>query len=173
MLETASLSGILRPYPLRGAVGDYRSFRSFSGSLGTRTILVPNHAGWSDSASSPTHLPRDDQSQGGRQYERLKRCLNSPGLVLVLHVTSVRPVVARPCWKCHDVAVEGRGLFIRLALVAGALLIALPIGFLVTGSVLADAAMLVNAGGWWMLALYLVTPAAIGLYWLRGGGRRY
>jgi hypothetical protein len=64
-------------------------------------------------------------------------------------------------------------LLIRLVLIAGALLVALPIGLVVVGSVLADAAMLVDAGGWWMLLLYLVTPSCIGVYALRGGGRYY
>ena len=52
--------------------------------------------------------------------------------------------------------------------ILGGLLVALPIGLFVASSVLADAANLVNAGGWWMLLLYLVVPVAIGLYALLG-----
>jgi len=51
----------------------------------------------------------------------------------------------------------------RLVLLLGGLLIALPIGAAVVWSILADASMLVGAGGWWMLGVYLVVPALIGL----------
>jgi len=51
----------------------------------------------------------------------------------------------------------------RLVLILGGLLIALPVGAAVVWSILADASMLVGAGGWWMLGVYLVVPALIGL----------
>ncbi len=52
----------------------------------------------------------------------------------------------------------------RLLLLLGALLVAVPVGALVVWSILADASMLVDAGGWWMLGVYLVVPTLIGLY---------
>jgi len=52
----------------------------------------------------------------------------------------------------------------RLVLILGGLLIALPVGAAVVWSILADASMLVGAGGWWMLGVYLVVPALIGLF---------
>jgi len=51
----------------------------------------------------------------------------------------------------------------RLVLILGGLLIAVPIGAFVAWSILADASMLVGAGGWWMLGVYLVVPALIGI----------
>ncbi len=54
----------------------------------------------------------------------------------------------------------------RLLLLLGALIVALPVGVLIVWSILADASMLVGAGGWWMLLLYLVVPALIGISWL-------
>jgi hypothetical protein len=56
----------------------------------------------------------------------------------------------------------------RILLTLGGLLVALPIALVVVWSVLGDAANLVNAGGWWMLLVYLVVPACIGLYALFG-----
>lgn len=46
-------------------------------------------------------------------------------------------------------------------------LLALPlvllVGVYVVASVVSDAAMLVDVGGWWMLSLYLVVPALVGI----------
>lgn len=54
----------------------------------------------------------------------------------------------------------------RLLLLLGALIVALPVGVVIVWSILADASMLVGAGGGWMLLLYLVVPALIGISWL-------
>jgi hypothetical protein len=56
----------------------------------------------------------------------------------------------------------------RVLLFLGGLLVALPIGAFVVWSVLADASMLVEAGGWWMLLLYLIVPVCVALYALFG-----
>jgi len=55
---------------------------------------------------------------------------------------------------------------VRLLLLLGALIVALPVGALIVWSILADASMLVGAGGWWMLLAYLVVPTLIGISWL-------
>jgi hypothetical protein len=44
------------------------------------------------------------------------------------------------------------------------LAVALVIGAVVVSSVLADARMLVDAGGWYMLGLYLVVPSLVALH---------
>ncbi len=52
-------------------------------------------------------------------------------------------------------------------------LLALPlvllVGAIIVQSILADAAMLVGAGGWWMLGVYLVVPTLVGFHWLLEG----
>jgi len=59
---------------------------------------------------------------------------------------------------------QAEGYAMRLLLLLGGLLIALPVGALVVWSILADASMLTDAMGVWGLALFFVTPALVGLY---------
>jgi hypothetical protein len=54
-------------------------------------------------------------------------------------------------------------LLVWVVMLAG-LLVVLAIGAVVVWSILGDADMLLDAGGWWMLLLFLVVPALIGLY---------
>jgi hypothetical protein len=42
--------------------------------------------------------------------------------------------------------------------------VVLLVGLYVAASVVSDAAMLVDAGVWWMLSLYLVVPALVGIH---------
>ena len=49
------------------------------------------------------------------------------------------------------------------------LVVALIVGIYVVSSILADAAMLVTAGGWWMLGLYAVVPSLVALHAWRSG----
>jgi hypothetical protein len=55
----------------------------------------------------------------------------------------------------------------RLAVSVLGFVVALAVGAFVVSSILADAAMLVEAGGWWMLGLYGVVPS---LVWLHARG---
>jgi hypothetical protein len=53
---------------------------------------------------------------------------------------------------------------LKWILTAVGLIVVLAIGAAVVASVVADADMLVDAGGWWMLLLFLVVPALVGLH---------
>jgi hypothetical protein len=64
-----------------------------------------------------------------------------------------------------------RGQVLRVAMYVGGLLVLLPIGLLVSGSVFDDLKMLTDSMGWLGVVVFLTTPAVIGLTWLLGSRR--